>query len=367
MFFPLFSSDEGKVYTMSLAMRTFVLVVDLISDQIISILICTVNDQLYLIIDHSYKNQMIKRTMDALSDILRSIRLSSSVYFRSDFASPWGMEMDRSPYAQFHIVVRGQCWLFTDTQETPLALSGGDIVIFPLGDAHWIADHPDHARLPGPQVLEAIRQHRAPFGEGPTSTTLVCGHFELDRDLDHPFIQALPHLIYIRGRGQHQLTWLETATNVIIQETDSGRPGAEVVVNRLAEVLFIQALRTYMEQSNLTQGYFAALKDPFINQALRLIHAQPEAPWKLATLARRVGLSRSAFANRFKALVGLPVLRYLTDWRMYKARQLLQRTGLSQLDIAEQVGYSSEAAFNRAFKRKYSQTPGAIRKVLAAR
>ena len=301
--------------------------------------------------------------MDALSDILRSIRLSSSVYFRSDFASPWGMEMDRSPYAQFHIVVRGQCWLFTDTLETPLALSGGDVVIFPLGDAHWIADHPDHARLPGPQVLEAIRQHRAPFGEGPTSTTLVCGHFELDRDLDHPFIQALPHLIYIRGRGHHQLTWLETATNVIIQETDSGRPGAEVVVDRLAEVLFVQALRTYIEQSNVTQGYFAALKDPFISQALGLIHAQPEAPWKLATLARTVGLSRSAFANRFKASVGLPALCYLTDWRMYKAKQLLQRTDMSQLAIAEQVGYSSEAAFNRAFKRKYSQTPGAIRKV----
>jgi len=196
------------------------------------------------------------------------------------------------------------------------------------------------------------------------STTLVCGHFEFDRNVDHPFLHALPEFIYLAYSDHRELTWLETATNVIIQETSSGNPGTDVVVERLAEVLFIQILRTYMKRAQVTSGFLAALRDTQISNALNLIHRAPETSWTLGNIARSVGMSRSAFAARFKELVNMTPMEYITNWRMQKARELLANARLPLIDIAERVGYSSEAAFNRAFKRRFKQNPGAMRRIL---
>ena len=302
--------------------------------------------------------------MDALSDILNTIRLYSSVYFRSDFSSPWGMQIDKGPFAQFHMVVSGNCWLFADGFKEPLFLSSGDIVIFPFGDAHWIADDPKHVRVPGRQVVEAIERNESLFQGNSVATTLVCGHFEFERDFDHPFMRALPRFIYLSGTEQHQLSWLETTIKVIIQETGSGNPGADVVITRLAEVLFIHILRTYMTQEDVSNNYFAALKDRQINEALKMIHTKPQNNWKLEGIARAIGMSRSAFAVRFKQLVGMTPMDYVTNWRMQKAQEILKDRNLPLIEIAEKVGYTSEAAFNRALKRRFNQTPGARRRAI---
>jgi len=303
--------------------------------------------------------------MDALSDVLRLIRLSSCVYFRRDFYAPWGMEIDAGPFAQFHMIVGGKCLLKRSGNSEPMILYTGDIVVFPFGESHWISDSAKSDRVPGKQVIEAIAHNKHLFKEGREYTTLVCGHFEFNREINHPLIGELPEFIHIMDNDRRQLSWLETATNVIMQETDSGNPGSDVVVERLAEVLFIQILRAYIIKKSVFTGYLAALQDSQISSALRLIHTKHHLSWTLENIAKNVGMSRSSFAFRFKQLVGIPPMDYITDWRMEKALDLLKSTKLPLNAICEQVGYTSEAAFSKAFKRHFNQNPGAMRKTLA--
>lgn len=301
--------------------------------------------------------------MDALSDILALVRLKGVVYFRKEFPAPWGMEMPASTFALFHLIVRGRCVLeASGLLEAPRPLSPGDIVMFPRGDAHALSDDSASARIPGPQVMAAhINGEQAFAGAGPT-TTLVCGHFEFDRGVDHPFLRDLPPLIHLQQSDPRELSWLETVTNTIIQETDSGRPGSEAVVTRLAEVLFVHVLRAQMAQAVPPNGYLAALRDNKIKKAMDIIHAGSQSRLSLDGIAQAVGMSRSAFAARFKDLVGLTPMSYLADWRMLKARDLLETTGEPIGHICEQVGYFSEAAFSRTFKRRFGRNPGAVRR-----
>ena len=302
------------------------------------------------------------RRTDALSDILRAMRLRSVVYFRSDFPPSWGMELRQGGPARFHIVVRGGCWLGSSAMERPRLLSTGDIVLFPFGDDHWMAEHEESKRYPGEEVTEAIWSDRSLFqGEG-ISTTLLCGHFEFNSGFDSPLLKELPSLIHVQGTERDELTWLEAATNAIIQETGSDRPGSDVVAERLAELLFIQVIRSHIIRHTPKTGLLAALGDTQIAGALDLIHGQLANPWTLESLAGAVGMSRSAFAARFRDVLGLTPMTYLTDWRMTKAQIFLEETDRTILDIAGQVGYSSEAAFNRAFKRKFGRTPGSVRR-----
>jgi len=302
--------------------------------------------------------------MDAFSDILKTIKLSSTVYFRYDFSPPWGMNVEKGPFAQFHMVVRGGCYLYSSVDKKSIKLSAGDIIVFPFGDAHWLADEPKSSRIPGDQVVKSIQDKKSIFMGTESGATLVCGHFEFDREFDHPFMNALPHRLIISSTDPHQLSWLETITSVIIQETGSQNPGADVVTTRLAEVLFIQILRVYIKQQDASIGFFAAINDSKINKALELIHTQPGGTWTLESLAHNVGMSRSAFATRFKHLVGMTVMDYITKLRMHKARELLANDQLSLLQIAEKVSYRSEAAFSRAFKRQFDQNPGKMRRSL---
>ncbi len=302
--------------------------------------------------------------MDALSDILKLIRLKSSVYFRKDFASPWGMEIGKSPFAQFHLVVRGHCYLQTDDMKDPTDLYAGDIVVFPKGKSHWLADDPNSKKVSGMNVVEAHQRNEDMFEGDKINTTLICGHFEFDNDFEHPFLQSLPEIIHITDTERRQLGWLETATQVIMQETDSDEPGSEVVATRLAEVLFIQILRIYIVQSKVNGGFLAALNNKQIHNALSLIHHNPKNSWTLADIAKTIGMSRSAFAARFKQLTGNTPMNYLANWRMNIAREIIKDQHLSLIEIAEKVGYSSEASFNRAFKKQFRLNPGAMRRAL---
>lgn len=303
--------------------------------------------------------------MDVLNDVLRSVKLGGGVYFRCEFASPWGMEIKPTPVAEFHIVVRGNCWLRMTGVETPIALQGGDLVVFPHGDAHALLDRPNGDTTPAEKILEGQNvENYGPvkFGGQGLLATLLCGYFQFDRSNLHPLVAALPPLIHIRGTDSYDFAWLQTAMNFMIHETKTARPGSEAVVSRLAEVLFVQMMRAHITQTGATTGLLAAIADKQIGAALQGMHKSPEQLWTLESLAQQVGMSRSAFAARFNLLVGQTPMQYLTYWRMQKAREFLRGSRFSTAEIADMVGYQSDAAFSKIFKKHVGFGPGAYRR-----
>lgn len=301
-------------------------------------------------------NKKLDRTkMDALSDVLEKIKLSSAIYFQSEFSSPWGMDVPNGPFAQFHIVTHGKCLLQTNNEL--VELKAGDLIIFPKGTAHWLADSLSSKKTSGHQVVQSIMSG-APIFEGANAvTTLVCGHFEFDMKIQHVLIDSLPDLIYITDEQLKEKEWLQNIVELVILESGSSRQGNEVVVKKLGEILFIHALRAYIERSELEQGFLSALKDERISTSLKLIHNSPAENWTLEGLARKVGMSRTSLSNKFKELVGETPMNYLTNWRMLNAKELLSQTDLSVKEIAHKIGYQSEAAFSRVFKDRMQTTP----------
>ena len=294
-------------------------------------------------------------TMDVLSDILSKVKLSSVVYFKSDFSEPWGMEIPKGPFAQFHIVTKGQCVL--RTKDKSIQLFTGDIVVFPLGASHWLANKENSKRYQGQDVVESILLGKSLFEGDKLSTTLVCGHFEFDKGLDHPFIKELPSIIHINDTDLKQFSWLKSITDLVIEEAEKEQPGSGVIVNKLGEILFVHTLRAFIEKNKSSNGFIAAIQDERISKVLKEIHSSPQNDWKLEQLAFIAAMSRTSFTNRFKTLTGETPFSYITQWRLLRAKELLEVSSLSVGEIAEQVGYQSEAAFNRVFKKRVSQTP----------
>ncbi|WP_411031742.1 AraC family transcriptional regulator [Spongiimicrobium sp. 3-5] len=293
--------------------------------------------------------------MDVLSKVLEKIKLSSAVYFKSDFPAPWGMEVPKGPFSQFHLVAHGKCLLHF--QEEFIELFEGDIVVFPLGSHHWLADAKTSKRASGQEVLTAIQQGESLFQGTQLHTTLVCGHFEFDRSFDHPVISELPNLIHITKTEKKDYQWLAQIVELIKHESAAGQVGSHVIVNKLGEILFMHVLRAHMLQQKRQQGFLAALLDPRMAKALTAIHLNPAFEWKLQGLAQIAGMSRTSFCNRFKSLIGDTPLNYVTQWRMLCARELLLQSAKPVGEIALEVGYRSEAAFNRVFKKRMVLTP----------
>ncbi len=320
--------------------------------------------------------------MDALADVLKAIRLSANTYFCSDFSAPWGMEIEASQQGMFHIVVENSCWLQHVKEEgPPLQLLTGDIVAFPTGGAHWISDTPESPRQPGSDVVKNILNGSNPFQpkeednsienisviktstrKKSPATTLLCGSFSYDSSMDHPFVKDLPCFIHIKASETPELAWLRSLVTVLANESRLPSPGSTVMVDRLTEVLFIQLMRTYMTSSSSDVGYIAALADVQIGSALNLIHSETKAYWNVERLGEAVSLSRTSFTEKFSRMVGMPPKTYLINWRMQKAKVQLQQTDTAMIDIAETAGYSSEAAFSKAFKHYYNHPPGQARR-----
>lgn len=242
------------------------------------------------------------------------------------------------------------------------------MVAFLRGGAHRIADAPERETRPIGEILEGQSlEHYGPVthGGGGLPASVLCGYFEFDRDSLHPLVAALPAFIHLRGTDTSEFAWLQTALNFMIHETQAARPGADAVVNRLAGVLFVQMVRAYIEQAKSPPAMLAAIADRQIGAALSLMHEAPAELWTLDTLARRAGMSRSALAARFHRLVGQTPMQYLTLWRMQLARRLLAESALGTMAVAERVGYQSEAAFGKAFKKAVGKGPGAYRREAA--
>jgi AraC-like DNA-binding protein len=303
--------------------------------------------------------------VDVLTDVLETLRARGACYARVAAKSPFGVALPSSTHAAFHLVLDGSCVLTLDGHSA-VELAGGDLVAIPHGLAHTIVDHPS---TPAARLKDLIGQGKRPgpaslaIGGDGAPTTLVCGKIEFEDPVGHPLLAALPPLILLRGGSSNLVEWLDPTLRFIASEAGSQRPGAQTVVSRLADVLFIQIVRGHLATSAPeTSGWLGALGDPQIGAVLGLIHENPGGAWTVQTLAESAGMSRSAFATRFNRLVGEPPLHYLTRWRMQKAQRLLRDGRETLADVAARVGYDSEAAFSKAFKRAVGAAPGVYRR-----
>lgn len=301
--------------------------------------------------------------MDVLTDVLDTVRLRSCLCSRTEIPARWAFAFEQSPDAMFHVMHFGAGWLCVDGQAEPLAIDDGDVVLLPHGHAHIICDQLDAPVVKAMRMSYADHQGYQVFslGEQPQSL-LLCGVYHIERPDAHPLLALMPPVIHIRGEHKRAADSLAPTLELMARESQTGRPGAETMLRRLADVLFIQIVRIWIEQQPAgTQGWLSALRDPQIGRALSLIHRDPEHPWRVRHLADATAMSRSAFAARFSALVGESPARYLAHWRMRVAADLL-RGGSEVGEVARRLGYESEAAFRKAFKRAFDVAPGGFRR-----
>ena len=300
--------------------------------------------------------------MDVLSETLRALRLSGTVYFEADFSAPWGMAMNRGEVANFHIVTAGSC--FARTEHEIIELARGDVVVFPHGTAHALVHGPETAPAPAQEVLASMVKAEGGlrYGEGADRTRLICGHFTLDRQLPNPLLATLPAMLVVRLAQEGDPAWIKGATELLVAETRRGAEGSSAIIDRLAEALLMHILRSYADSLEQSAPLRVALHDQAVSQALRKLHEAPAQRWTVAELAAAIGVSRSVLAARFKNALGIGPIQYLSHWRMQRARELLLATSLSLAEVGAAVGYESEYAFAKAFKRTCAIAPGAFRR-----
>lgn len=311
--------------------------------------------------------------MDVLSNILETLRLRGTLYFSTACHPPWGIRVPAyRRVARFHLVARGTCWVEVVGQPEPIRLEAGDLVLVPAGAEHVLTDAPGtRCRTVDDVVRSAGFTGRGVLVVGQedtqSPTRLVCGHFEFDEDLHHPLLSQLPPALMVRWDEEVRGSPLEGAFRYIVREVLDGEPGHEAVVARLSETLFVQVIRSWARRAEHRGGVLAALGDAGLGAALAAMHEQPATPWTLDELSRRAAMGRTAFAERFRAVVGETPLRYLTHWRIQNAKRLLAESRLSIDQVAARVGYESAASFSRVFRRTAGINPGAYRKSALAR
>lgn len=321
--------------------------------------------------------------MDVLSEVLRAVRLTGAVYFDVPARAPW--VADTPPLADFsdrvmpgfefvipfHILLAGRCWAeLREGAEPPVPMEVGDAVLIPQGEAHALASEPGLHSEPDYELYRRRVDRPLPFaleelgGEGEPAR-FVCGYLGCDARPFNPLLNALPRVVRAKSSGEGDPTL--QLIRLALDESKSGRAGGETVLARLSELMFVQALRRYIdEQPPGAAGWLSGLRDPHVGAALSLIHGRPGEDWTLEGLAREVGLSRSALAERFSHYVHEPPMRYLARWRMQLALRALESPRTSIAEAAARVGYQSEAAFNRAFKKYLGLPPGEWRRAHTA-
>ena len=315
--------------------------------------------------------------MDVLSDVLRVIRLKGALFLNAEFREPWCVAAPSSAelapilspahehMAICHLIVEGRCWAQLPGGEA-MALEAGDVVALPHGDPHLVGSGKDHAPVTAGDAvkLKVPELARTRYGGDGDATVIVCGWFGYERHVASPVMAALPPMFRTNIRRRPSGTWLESSIRYAVGEAKSGRAGSDVLADKLAEVLFVETLRGYIEALPDRQaGWLAGLRDPVVGSSIARLHERPAHDWTVASLAHAVNVSRTVLAERFVTLIGIPPMQYLTQWRMALAAHLLRNGRLSLTRITEQIGYESEAAFSRAFKREYGSPPGAWRRL----
>jgi AraC-like DNA-binding protein len=319
--------------------------------------------------------------VDVLSDVLTAVQLTGAIFFDLEAFAPWVSATPNAdtfkhlamPNAEhviaFHVVMAGSCWVELPGAGEPTQLVAGDLVVVPMGDEHVLSSTPgmrgepslDNYRRPVDRPLPI------PFilnqGEGGERSHMICGFFGCDLRPFNPLLGALPRVFHASVSATSQ-DWLLSLVRAAVVEHAHGTAGRETMLAKIAELMFVEVIRKYIAALPAeTLGWCAGLRDPQVSAALGLIHGRPSEPWTVETLARHAGMSRSAFADRFTHFVGMPPMQYLAQWRLQRAAGLLSKSAMSVGRAAAEVGYESEAAFNRAFKKLIGVPPGQWRKL----
>jgi len=315
--------------------------------------------------------------MDAVSDVLRHVRMGGAVYLSAEFTAPWCLisQTDTALCAaylprservvSYHLITEGSCWVrLPDDSSAAIQLNAGELLVVPQGETNILGSGLDLSPVPAAALLASQLQTnpgevmKLSHGGGGTPTRMVCGFLACDDVLSNPILSALPRLFKVDMRDDPRSAWLESSMQFAAMEAAQGRPGSATVLARLSELLFVEAVRRCIDVLPADRkGWLAGVRDRFVGRALSMLHAQPAHAWTVDELARKVGTSRSALAQRFTELLGEPPMQYLTRWRLQIAAQELLSGGRSVAAVAAQVGYESEAAFNRAFKREFGLPP----------
>ncbi len=288
--------------------------------------------------------------MDCLSTVLSQLRLSAGVFVHARFCGRWAVDTSGQRMATFHLIEHGDCWLHVPDQ-APRALAAGDLVVFPRDGAHVVS-----ATADAPAAEEVNAAPQAGPEEVPDNA-MLCGYFEFQGTALLPLLDGLPDAIVIEVDNRYTRPLIQ----LLMRELTDNAPGADAVIDFYAHALFVQALRAVSDGA-MDQGLVAALRDPALARALAAMHTSPGERWTLEGLAALAHLGRTAFAERFRRLVGVSPMRYLQRWRLQIAAEKLRSTRLSMAAIAEEIGYDSEVAFRKAFRREMGITPGRLRR-----
>ena len=303
---------------------------------------------------------------DPLGEALHFLRMSGAFYCRSELTSPWGLTLPpMAGYMWFHAPTSGKVMLESPGTDEQL-LQAGDFALVPHGEGHALRSE---AGAAAPGILDLEREEISDryeilrHGGGGAPTSLICGAVRFDHPAARNLVEVLPATIRLEAAGSAQPEWMQVTLRLMAAEMKELRPGSEAVITRLADILVIQAVRSWLETDPAAQtGWLGALQDKQVGRAIALIHREPARPWTVASLARELSMSRSAFAARFTELVGEPVMHYVARWRMQVAFGSLRDEGTTVGELANRLGYRSEAAFARAFKRVMGVPPGAVRR-----
>ena len=315
--------------------------------------------------------------MDVLSEVLRVVKLDGALFFNAEFSAPWCLSEPESPAIAsrlspdaghlilYHFVTEGSAYakLPDGTLEQ---LNAGDIVVFPHGDAHFLGNGRsmppvDAVKHFAPNLVGGVKVAR--FGGGGEVTKFVCGYMTCDPQLGDVFLSGLPKMLKVHVDNEPSGQWLENSIRFSVAEDTGLDDGTGLVLTKLSELLFVETLRRYIHSlPNEQTGWLAGARDPMIGKALALLHSDSSNPWTVETVARRIGLSRARFAERFRHFIGESPIAYLNRWRLKLGAEQLLSTDQSVAEIAATVGYGSEATFNRAFKREFNCPPAQFRR-----
>ena len=314
--------------------------------------------------------------MDVLSTVLKTVKLDGTLFYNAEFSAPWSVHSPASnELAQYlsseprhviiyHLLTHGQAYATVDDGERVL-LSAGDIVVFPHGDSHIMGNGRSVQPKEYGDMLQEVLSHGLKLtcmGGGGEITKFVCGYLACDPHLSKAFLGGLPPLFKVNIGNDSEGKWLQSSILYSVGQAAASQTGSEIVVAKLSEALFSETLRRYVNSLAPGEiGWLAGARDPAVGKALALLHREPSHPWTIATLATQAGVSRSVMAERFRHFLGVPPMSYLASWRLQLGAQLLTSTSRSVSQIAGEVGYESEPAFNRAFKREFGSPPARFR------
>lgn len=305
--------------------------------------------------------------MDIFDDVMTTLDLKGTLYFKTDFSAPWSVTVPRyENVARFHLVVQGTLVIKVEDRQ-PITLTAGDIILVPKGAQHILSDVPVSYAPPLETVLKDLNYRGegvlvAGAGNANASTQLVCGHFSFRPRATHPLITALPDYLVISNAMRARYPLVDDTLRLLTRRMYDGDSGAAAAVVRLSEVVFIEILRSGIDGHSELCSVLDAFSDPKIGHSLRVIHSRLNEDWTVGSLAAEVAMSRSRFADKFSDLVGMAPMTYLADWRMQKALALIENTQITMQQIADQVGFHSPSAFTRAFVGKFGVSPTGMRK-----